>query len=90
MKSNIMKCPRLSRAGLILLGLIYPLLCPAQTQSYTLLLAPGYNLIANQLDHGSNTADILFPNQNARACLPWPAPREVGSLKQQVKRKALQ
>jgi hypothetical protein len=30
--------------------------------SYTLTLPVGTSLIANQLDHGANTADILFPN----------------------------
>ncbi len=31
-------------------------------QRMTNTLPVGYSLIANQLDHGSNTADILFPN----------------------------
>jgi len=30
--------------------------------TYTKTLPPGYSLIANQLDHGSNTADVVFPN----------------------------
>jgi hypothetical protein len=30
--------------------------------AYTLTLPPGYSLIANQLDHGSNTLNELFPN----------------------------
>jgi len=35
----------------------------ALTSTYTLNLPPNiYSLIANQLDHGSNTADVLFPN----------------------------
>ena len=31
-------------------------------QSYTVMLPTGMSLIANQLDHGSNTADVVFPN----------------------------
>ena len=34
------------------------------TQSYTLVVPPGASLIANQLDHGSNTADVVFSNTN--------------------------
>lgn len=34
----------------------------AITQSYTINLAPGNSLIANQLDHGSNTAAEVFMN----------------------------
>jgi hypothetical protein len=34
----------------------------APPTSYTITLPLGESLIANQLDHGANTADILFPN----------------------------
>src|ERR1039457_3961640 len=34
----------------------------ANADSYTNVMPNGYSLIANQLDHGSNTADVVFPN----------------------------
>jgi hypothetical protein len=36
----------------------------AFADSYTNTLPAGFSLIANQLDHGSNTVDILFPNSD--------------------------
>ena len=34
----------------------------ANADSYTNVIPQGYSLIANQLDHGSNTADVVFSN----------------------------
>jgi autotransporter-associated beta strand protein len=39
---------------------------PHPQLTYTNNLNPGFNLIANQLDHGSNTLDVLFPNPSGQ------------------------
>ena len=48
---------------------------PASMQSYTVGLPNGNSLIANQLDHGSNTADVVISNPNGTrdgdAILKW-------------------
>src|SRR4051812_9984246 len=44
-------------------GLLHPGQAAAQVagNSYTNTILPGLNLIANQLDHGSNTLDEVLP-----------------------------
>jgi hypothetical protein len=46
----------------LILGCLLASLSPCRGAAYTNTIPFGQSLIVNQLDHGSNTADVLFPN----------------------------
>jgi hypothetical protein len=61
-KPRIKWFPQFAVAGMVAVLATLLMGQRAHADSYTNVIPAGNSLIANQLDHGSNTADVVFPN----------------------------